>query len=82
MYEFEGLIRSYINDSDGNMKKLKKINKLLQAYTVTQEVEDQLKIEATRSELKDYCMYAIQALINCAAALENFNFNEVLEDSD
>lgn len=79
MYEFEGLIRSFINEADFNIRRLRKINKLLQAYTVTQEVEDQLKVEATRVELKDYSICAVQSLINCAAALDNFNFNEMIE---
>lgn len=80
MYEFEGLVRSYINEADYNIRQLRKINKLLQAYTATQNAEDQLKIEATRTELKDCAICAIQGLINCAAVLDNFNFSEVLSE--
>ena len=82
MYEFEGLVRFYINEADYNIRQLRKIDKLLQAYTATQNVEDQLKIEATRTELKDCVICGIQSLINCAAVLDNFNFNEVIDDEE
>lgn len=78
MYEFEGIIRSTMVDAQKNLNTLKKVHKLLGKYTATQDFEDQLKIEATRVELKDYAVNAVKSLISCAGALDNFNFSEMI----
>ena len=78
MYEFEGIIRATMIEAQNNLKNLKKIHKLLGKYTATQDYEDQLKIEATRVELKDSAVNAVKSLISCAGALDNFNFSEMI----
>ena len=82
MYEFEGIIRATMLDAQNNLKALKRIHKLLGHYTATQEIGDQLKIEATRVELKDSAINAIKSLISCAGALDNFNFSDMINSEE
>ena len=82
MYEFEGIIRATMLDAQKNLSNLKKIHKLLAKYTATQDFEDQLKIEATRVELKDSALNAIKSLISCAGALDNFNFSDMINNEE
>ena len=82
MYEFEGIIRATMLSAQNNLKNLKKIHKLLGKYTATQDFEDQLKIEATRVELKDSAVNGIKSLISCAGALDNFNFSEMINSEE
>lgn len=82
MYEFEGIIRATMIEAQNNLRNLKKIHKLLGKYTATQDYEDQLKIEATRVELKDSAVNAIKSLISCAGALDNFNFSDMINKED
>ena len=82
MYEFEGVCKSSLASVKKNVKVMNRMQQLLTIYSSTQDPNEQVKIEATRVELRDNAMWCIEALINLVGALDNFNFSKMLNEKD
>lgn len=80
MYEFEGICKSSLASVKKNVKVMNRMQQLLTIYSSTQDPNEQVKIEATRVELRDNAMWGIEALINLVGALDNFNFSKMLNE--
>ena len=80
MYEFEGICKSSFISAKKNVKVMNKMQQLLTIYSSTQNPNEQVKIEATRVELRNNAMWCIEALINLVGALDNFNFSKMLNE--
>lgn len=79
-FEFKGVIKETIDDATDNVKKAKKMYKLLAMFATSQIPDEQLKVEASRQQLRDYALWGIKSLIDLIGALDNFNFRETLKD--
>ncbi|MBR1453230.1 MAG: hypothetical protein IJ593_01080 [Lachnospiraceae bacterium] len=82
MYEFEGITKALLAAAKKNVKMINKMQNLLAYYTSSQIPDDQIKIEATRCELRDNCIWGTENLVALAGALDNFNFSKLLQDSE
>lgn len=82
MYEFEGITKAHLAAAKKNIKVMGRMQNLLSIYTSSQIPDDQIKIEATRSELRDNAIWAIDALFDLVGALDNFNFSQLIQGDD